>query len=657
MAKSRNPRAAATGRSKTSGKKPTIAEPSRRPAGSTPRVRRSVPKRDARQSPLARAQKLIYEAFENFDPDRQITLAQRALKLSRDCADAYTMLAEYAPDTMHALALCAEGVSAAERAMGPELLRTASGNFWAIVETRPYMRARLALAQQLWSAGHRGESIEHLKDLIRLNPSDNQGVRYILAARLIEEGHDAELRKLLDQYDEPSAFWSFSKALATFRREGDTEAARNELKTARKRNKHITAMLLSKAPSLPYQPDGYSPGDESEALVYLEDFGGGWRQTPGAITWLRSATAAAKRRKRKRKSDAAIGPTAAVKERLLRLPQRFGTEWQASVHPLPTWVEELGFPQRPWAVMTVDHTEHTVIGQDMIVECPTVEQVFDRLAAAMERPLIGLAHRPSEIQVLDEPVWETIRPHLEEIGVDCIFRSELDEVKYIQGQMQEMFLADQMFPGLTEIPKIQLSQVAGFFAAADSFYRQAPWRRVSTETAIRVECEQLRKHRALPWYAGVTGQGGLIQGVALYSDLKALRELWWGEMPPELAVSMLEAISVLYSEAFEIPMADFLACEQQKWPLAGPEAYPMVIYSQPGFDNRQPEPWELHLLEGCLLAIPEFLARHELLVEPAEETITVGTSQGKLALKLSWAPEAEACGEDCEDCDEECEMH
>ena len=38
------------------------------------------------------------------------------------------------------------------------------------------MRARLGLAQALWAMGDQQAAIEHLHDMLRLNPGDNQGV-------------------------------------------------------------------------------------------------------------------------------------------------------------------------------------------------------------------------------------------------------------------------------------------------------------------------------------------------------------------------------------------------------------------------------------------------------------------------------------------------
>jgi hypothetical protein len=43
---------------------------------------------------LAKAQELIYDAWENPNPKRRIALAHQAVKISSNCADAYNLLAE-----------------------------------------------------------------------------------------------------------------------------------------------------------------------------------------------------------------------------------------------------------------------------------------------------------------------------------------------------------------------------------------------------------------------------------------------------------------------------------------------------------------------------------------------------------------------------------
>jgi hypothetical protein len=129
----------------------------------------------------------MYRAFEQPDQQRRVRLAQDALALCPDCADAYVLLAEHAPSRKEALRLYEQGVVAGERALGPETFQREVGRFWGNLETRPYLRARLGLAHALWTAGRRDEAVQHFQDMLRLNPGDNQGVRYTLAGFLLND--------------------------------------------------------------------------------------------------------------------------------------------------------------------------------------------------------------------------------------------------------------------------------------------------------------------------------------------------------------------------------------------------------------------------------------------------------------------------------------
>jgi hypothetical protein len=97
----------------------------------------------------------------------------------------------------------------------------------------------------------------------------------------------------------------------------------------------------------------------------------------------------------------------------------------------------------------------------------------------------------------------------------------------------------------------------------------------------------------------------------------------------------MSALSMMFSEAFEIPVRDLDAIEGHGWPVAGPEAYPLVIRINPGCAVRPPLAWELELLEGCLRVIPEFLAgKNTTLVKT-----TVAAASAKLTVQLSWVGE------------------
>ena len=179
-----------------------------------------------RATPLGKAQALMYRAFEEADEQRRVRLANDALAVCPDCADAYVLLAEHAKSRKEALRLYEQGVAAGERALGTEAFHQDVGHFWGVLETRPYMRARLGLAHSLWTAGRREEAVRHLQEMLRLNPGDNQGVRYTLAGFLLFLDRDDDLARLLREYDEDSAAWAFTKALLAFRQHGDTPEAR-----------------------------------------------------------------------------------------------------------------------------------------------------------------------------------------------------------------------------------------------------------------------------------------------------------------------------------------------------------------------------------------------------------------------------------------------
>jgi tetratricopeptide (TPR) repeat protein len=120
----------------------------------------------------------------------------------------------------------AQGVAAGERALGKERFERDAGHFWGILETRPYMRARAGLASCLRTEGRRQEAIEHWADMLRLNPGDNQGIRYVLLAALLEAGDDARIEALLKGYRaDPAASWAYGRPLVAFRTRDDTAPA------------------------------------------------------------------------------------------------------------------------------------------------------------------------------------------------------------------------------------------------------------------------------------------------------------------------------------------------------------------------------------------------------------------------------------------------
>lgn len=250
---------------------------------------------------LDRAQEMIYAAREAPTAGRRLALAREALAISPLCADALVIVAQaMAPGSDQELAAWRQGVEAGQAALGKDF-ESFAGHFWGLLETRPYMRARLGLAQALWARGARREAADHLQAMLELNPGDNQGVRYLLVVWLLHLADTAGLTAFLEAHgDEASASMLWPRALHIFQRDGQGDAARTALADAMKANKRLPPYLLGNV-RLPKQlPPYYSPGDRNEAVMVAALLRPVWEATPGALDWLRAEVPAAPKRTRAR---------------------------------------------------------------------------------------------------------------------------------------------------------------------------------------------------------------------------------------------------------------------------------------------------------------------------------------------------------------------
>jgi tetratricopeptide (TPR) repeat protein len=242
---------------------------------------------EAIERPLQRAQMRCFDAMEAAAGSTRLGRAADALEISPLAADAWGMLAGAAPEgSPLALLLWRQAVAAGILAIGPEALVLEPGDYWGVLETRPYMRARCGLALELWRQGERAAAIAEVEDMLRLNPNDNQGMRYALLDWLLAEGRDAEAAALQARYAEDgSAAWAYGAALLAFRREGAGGAADTALGAAIEANPHVAAVMLGRQ-----NPAGdagaYSHGSPEEAAWVAPGALPAWTATEGALGWL-----------------------------------------------------------------------------------------------------------------------------------------------------------------------------------------------------------------------------------------------------------------------------------------------------------------------------------------------------------------------------------
>lgn len=233
------------------------------------------------------AQALMFEAWHTINLKKRIELARKAIGLSKNCADAYILIAQESD-------LCDEdkkelyekALKAGENIIGKRNFGKLKGQFWTIPRTRPYMRSKFQLANILWEMGETEEAIKHSQEMINLNPNDNQGVRGVLINWLIFRNKCKQVESLLNDYkDDFLCSMAYSKALFLFRK-GDFQKASKALTEAIERNKFVPLYLLQFKDMPEVLPECVGFGDENEAIEYVYDSFQVWYGIPGAIEWL-----------------------------------------------------------------------------------------------------------------------------------------------------------------------------------------------------------------------------------------------------------------------------------------------------------------------------------------------------------------------------------
>ena len=239
------------------------------------------------------ASDFVSEAWEANDAVESVELAQKAIELDADCADAYLVLATYLAKTNdEKIKFCQQGVDAGERSLGKDCIKENSGHLWACHEARGFLRAKHSLATALANDQRFDDARKHYDELFVLNPNDNQGVRYSYMGLLLQLNALDRAEELFSQYKEDaSSQWMFNEVLLDFKKSGNdvkNTATNKKLKAAHKKNKFVIGYLAnpSSLPATP--PDCYTLGDSSEAEIYLMETKGAWMSTSGAIEWAKS---------------------------------------------------------------------------------------------------------------------------------------------------------------------------------------------------------------------------------------------------------------------------------------------------------------------------------------------------------------------------------
>ncbi len=242
-----------------------------------------LPSEDSNEEQAA---SLVYEAYEQPVAKAKKTI-KKALALDPKNIRACNYLASVERNVDSAIKKYKKSIKLAKEKLGEEFFEEETGYFWGMTETRPFMNAMHGLGG-CYSAKHKfNEAIDIYEEMLVLNPSDNQGVRYLLSTLYLRTNQFKKFKELTDKYEEfYDAVSGFNSALAQFKQEKQSELANKLLLTAHTNNPFVIDLLLGNKKMPKQHPDYIGVGDENEAVAYVFGNFSVWEETSGAFEWL-----------------------------------------------------------------------------------------------------------------------------------------------------------------------------------------------------------------------------------------------------------------------------------------------------------------------------------------------------------------------------------
>ena len=236
--------------------------------------------------PVEIAQEMAFQAMESDQTAAALALADRALALDPHCVDALAVRAALSAESDRELIEhLQKAVAVGDARLGEEFFAEYMGDFWKLVEARPYLRTVRRLAEACWDAGHRFDAVDHFEYLLELDLNDHQDTAQTLLVCYLGMGEVGRTLELLADYGRDDAISQSCAALAHYLA-GDYTAADAALTRARRLNPHVLPYLTGDLEI----PEGlrtrFEPGSEDEAIACGQILGDAWSSQSGAYLWL-----------------------------------------------------------------------------------------------------------------------------------------------------------------------------------------------------------------------------------------------------------------------------------------------------------------------------------------------------------------------------------
>lgn len=160
---------------------------------------------------------------------------------------------------------------------------------WPILENRPFLRAYHGLGLEYLERGETEMALELFENILAMNPGDNQGARALVVDCNFQFNCPKDVLAVCDRYpDDGMEQLMYGRVLALYQL-GRKDEATKALDDAIEFLPLVAKELVKKRHPRPKELrwDTITYGGADQAYIYWMDQGQHWKNTPGAIAFVR----------------------------------------------------------------------------------------------------------------------------------------------------------------------------------------------------------------------------------------------------------------------------------------------------------------------------------------------------------------------------------
>ena len=297
-------------------------------------------------------------------------------------------------------------------------------------------------------------------------------------------------------------------------------------------------------------------------------------------------------------------------------PQLF-REWIGGRFPTPFFVHDREEPYRPDVVLWVELPEGFVVGQAAVMPEDAGGAVARTLRSALTQPLVGPPRRPDLIRVADAATAVEVRAEV--AGAIPVNLAPTPELEALVDQMVASIQADaddaDDAPSYFAWGRVPPDAVEKLFNACLSLFAAKPWTVAGDTQVLRLDIPALDVDGACVSIVGALGE---VHGLAIFPSMadfdRYLEHAETGAFE-EGGGPGVELLLLTFDAATRLPPSMRREAMEHGWPVAGPDAYPLVERREPDGAPRPLVERDVAIAAAAARSISAFFARHSAIFE------------------------------------------